>query len=96
MDTTTANLALWVFIVAFWFTIWAAIKISHLLAGRPLSDGPSLIPVVIVYPIVAFVLGAAINYFLTPWGTIAIIIHHLATAFWRIVTCPHPKPQDDG
>jgi len=73
----TANQSLILFVAIFWLSLWLAIKVSHLVNGRPLSDGPSLIPAVPIFPLVAVALGAAVNWLASPTGTIAVVFIHV-------------------
>jgi hypothetical protein len=73
----TANAWLVIFLFAFWIGLWLFVKIDHLVHGRPLSDGPSFIPVVPVFPLVAYALGWLLNW-LMPWlGTGIIAATHI-------------------
>lgn len=66
------------FLFGFWLFIYLAIKISHLIARRPWSDGPSFIPVVPLLLIISIAIAASLNAFLTPYGTVFVIVVHFA------------------
>jgi hypothetical protein len=66
------------FTFCFWVVAWASIKLSNLLAGRPLSDGPSLLPLILVFPPATLLLGVALNWIYPYLGTAIVICSHVA------------------
>ena len=74
----TANGWLIIFLLAFWIGLWLFVKIDHFVHGRPLSDGPSFIPVVPVLPLVAYGAGWLLNW-AVPWlGTGIVAVTHVS------------------
>ena len=72
------------FLIGFWIVVYLTIQTSHLIARRPLSDGPSLIPVVPILPAIALAVAAAINAVLSPFGTVVVVVFHLGYPVWRL------------
>ena len=67
-----ANAWLILFILIFWIGLWLLVKIGHLVHGRPLSDGPSFIPLVPILPVIAYCVGWGLDRML-PWLGFAVI-----------------------
>jgi hypothetical protein len=88
----TANQLLLWFVVGFWVLLYSALKFENFLRGRKFSDGPSLVPLVPLFPFVALGLGAVLNHTKTPRGTIIVIALHVGfLAFGLIAICRHPS-----
>ena len=71
------------FLIGFWLLVYLTIQVSHLIARRPLSDGPSLIPVVPILPAIALGIAAAFNAILPPFGTVLVVLFHFGYLIWR-------------
>ena len=78
MLAMTPNAALVMFVVIVWSSLWLTVKISHIYHGRPWTDGPSFVPVIPVFPALAVLVGAWLNKWLPPYGTIGIVVLHVA------------------
>ena len=77
-----ANACVGLFLLVFWTSLWLFVKVDHLVHGRPLSDGPSFIPVVPIVPLVAYGCGWVLNELL-PWLGVAIVAAtHVGYLFW--------------
>lgn len=88
----TANQTLLVFTVAFWVLLSAVIKVSNIVQGRRFSDGPSLIPVIPIFPLLALSIGMVANRFISPFGTVVIVIAHVGwIGFATIMIMRSPK-----
>ena len=73
----TANTWLIIFLLVFWVGLWVWVKVNQLIHGRPLSDGPSFIPVLPILPLVAYGIGWLLNLVI-PWlGTGTIVAIHV-------------------
>jgi hypothetical protein len=81
---TSNQLLLW-FIGGFWVLLYCALKLDNLWRGRRFSDGPSLIPVVPIFPIVGLGIGAVLNYAMSPWGTVAVIVLHVGVLGFALI-----------
>jgi len=73
------------FLIAFWFLVYLTIKVSHHIARRPLSDGPSLFPAAHIWGVIAFAFAAGINSILAPYGTVVVVAFHFGWPLWRII-----------
>lgn len=71
------NVICFAFVYAFWMLLWGLVSIGKWMNGKSLGDGPSLMPQVLVFPVVFSALAAAINLVVAPYGTIAVIVVHL-------------------
>lgn len=80
------------FLLAFWFLAFHGIKLSHLIARRPLSDGPSLIPVFPVLPAIALAVAAAINAVFSPVGMLLVVVIHFIYPLWAL--CHYRQPSN--
>jgi hypothetical protein len=70
------NVILVVFVWLFWVLLATVFNAWGWIVGRR-SGGPSLLPVLLVYPPAAIGVGVAINYAASPWGTWLILGLHL-------------------
>ena len=92
LGNMTANQLLLWFILGFWVLLYLALKLENLLRGRRFSDGPSLIPVVPIFPLIAFGLGVALNDAKSPWGTIVVIALHAGFLMFGLISIwMHPS-----
>lgn len=73
-----------VFLFIYWAFIFTSIKISNIIAHRRFSDGPSLIPVFPILPVFMLAIAAAINAMFLPFGTVAVVVTHIAYPIWRL------------
>lgn len=73
-----------VFLFIYWAFICISIKISNIIAHRPFSDGPSIIPVFPVLPVFMLTIAATINAMFSPSGTVAVVVVHIAYPIWRL------------
>jgi hypothetical protein len=65
------------FVYGFWGLLAAAVKVSNWLAGKSWSDGPSLLPMFLVFPLIAVIMGWMINQIASPYGTCVVAGIHL-------------------
>ncbi len=93
----TANVALVLFLIAFWGLLATAVKVGNWWAGRRWSDGPSLIPMIPFVPAVAGGVGWLVNVFASPWGSWGVVSLHVG---WLVVslggTMRHPRPHPNA
>lgn len=82
----TPDASLIAFVLLFWIGIWLFVKIDNLSHGRSFGSGPSFIPAIPVFSIVAICLGWLLNWWL-PWLGVAVVvavhIGYLFFAFFR-------------
>ena len=78
------TVACFYFLLAFWLIALLAIKIFHLVERRPMSDGPSLIPLFPVLPAIALLAATAINAVLSPVGTLLVAAVHFIYMLWAL------------
>jgi hypothetical protein len=89
-EQIVANLSLLVFVVGFWALFAIGIKYSNWRAGKRWHDGPSLVPVIPMLPILAILVGAAINFFASPWGLWTVIGLHVGLLMYGLFAMrPH-------
>lgn len=79
----SANSGLVLFLFAFWGIFIAAVTLSNWRAGKRWSDGPSLIPVIPIFPVVAGSVGWFVNLTASPWGSWGIAGLHVG---WLVVS----------
>ena len=84
--------ACFLFLIGFWLLVYLTIQVSHLIARRPLSDGPSLIPVVPILPAIALAVAAALNAFLPPFGTVVVVLFHFGYLIWSVFQIRRANP----
>ncbi|WP_269539055.1 hypothetical protein [Cerasicoccus fimbriatus] len=66
------------FLIVFWAGLYLSVKIINLKEGRKWSEGVSFIPVIPVFPLVAFGAGALLNWMWTYLGTVTVVVAHVA------------------
>jgi hypothetical protein len=76
------------FLVAYWMILRLIVIVSHLAAGRPTSDGPSLFPANIVWSAIALVIAWPLNLLVPPVGTGLVVCISLGYPFWAFARKP--------
>lgn len=71
------NVVCFAFVYIFWTLLWGLVSVGKWIDGRSLDDGPSMMPLILVFPVVFPAIAAAINFVVAPYGTIAVIVMHL-------------------
>ena len=89
-----ADLSLFAFVVVFWALFAASVKYSNWRAGKHWHDGPSLVPTIPMLPILAILVGVAINFFASPWGLWIVVGLHMGVLLYGLFALrPHDLPE---
>lgn len=78
-----ANASLAIFLIVFWTALWLFVKVDQLAHRRPLSEGPSFLPIVPVFTLIAFGIGWLFNGLISWVGTGIIAAIHVGYLFAR-------------
>ena len=90
----TANQCLLLFVIVFYSGLVVAVKVSNWRAGKLWSDGPSLIPIIPLFPAAALLVGWLVNLAAAPWGSWGVAVFHvggLVAGLFVVSRRPAPK-----
>lgn len=73
------------FLTVFWAGLYLSLKLINLKEGRKWGEGVSFIPVIPIFPVVAFGIGALLNWILTYLGTVTVAVSHIAILSFGII-----------
>jgi hypothetical protein len=82
------------FLVAYWVVLRLTVICSHLAAGRPISDGPSLFPANLVWSAIALGIAWPLNLLLPLLGTGLVVCVAVGYPIWAFTRQPPDNKND--